>query len=80
MNHPQTNGKIERFYGTGEQKLPLFDYDVDVFVEWYNRVKPHMSLSLTGRRYDTPHEAFWCKLPEEWILQYTNPWFWEVDS
>ncbi|MCK5024381.1 MAG: transposase family protein [Thermoplasmata archaeon] len=29
VHHPQTNGKIERFFGTLEQKRNLFDDDID---------------------------------------------------
>jgi len=32
VNHPQTNGKIERFYGTLEAKIRYFD-TTDEFVE-----------------------------------------------
>ena len=34
VNHPQTNGKIERFYGTLEAKT-CFE-SIDEFIEWYN--------------------------------------------
>jgi len=39
VNHPQTNGKIERFYGTIEEKPALFK-SVDEFVSWYNEIRP----------------------------------------
>jgi len=77
VNHPQTNGKIERFYGTVEQKLPLFHGDVDGLIRWYNHIKPHMSLSLDGRRYDTPLEAFWYKMDPGRLLGYAQAWLWE---
>jgi len=35
INHPQTNGKIERFFGLIEQKIHLFN-STEEFVEWYN--------------------------------------------
>jgi putative transposase len=79
VNHPQTNGKVERFYGTVEQKLPLFDGGLDVLMEWYNEKKPHMSLSHDGRRYDTPQEAFWYKMSPERLLGYVEGWLWEVE-
>lgn len=44
VNHPQTNGKVERFYETVEQKLRLFR-SVDEPIKWYNEIKPHMSLA-----------------------------------
>ncbi len=39
VNHPQTNGKIERFFGLIDQKLHLFDSVEEFvyrFVYWYN--------------------------------------------
>ncbi len=67
MNHPQTNGKIERFYGTVEQKLALFE-SVDEFVSWYNEIRPHMSLNLD--ELETPAQAFWRKLSPERVMEY----------
>jgi len=66
VNHPQTNGKIERFYGTLEAKLHYFG-DVDAFMEWYNSVRYHMSLMFNDF-YETPDEAFIRKLPPEKLL------------
>ena len=64
INHPQTNGKIERFFGLMEQKLHLFD-SVE-FIYWYNYVKPHMSLNFD--ELETPYQAFLRKLPAERVL------------
>jgi putative transposase len=63
VNHPQTNGKVERFFGTVKQKLPMFLGDVDGLVKWYNEVRPHMSLNLDV--IETPHQAFLRKMPKE---------------
>ena len=63
VNHPQTNGKVERFFGTVKAKLPRFLGDVDGLVRWYNEVRPHMSLNLDV--IETPHEAFIRKMPKE---------------
>ena len=79
MNHPQTNGKLERFHGELQRKLGVFtesDYtktvrvtdsnphvgspfntesnrdDVSRFIDWYNNIRPHMSLN-EGYRGDT---------------------------
>ena len=49
VKHPQTNGKIERWFGLLEQKLYLFN-SVDEFVFWYNTLKSHMSLNLDEAR------------------------------
>jgi putative transposase len=62
VNHPQTNGKVERFFGTVKQKLPMFLGDVDGLVKWYNEVRPHMSLNLDV--IETPSQAFLRKMPK----------------
>jgi putative transposase len=71
VNHPQTNGKVERFYGTVEQKLKFFE-SVDELVKWYNEIKPHMSLNL--EELETPAQAFYRKLPPERIMGYVSGW------
>jgi putative transposase len=55
INHPQTNGKIERWYGLYRQKRDLFSSLKD-FVYWYNHVKPHLSLNFD--ELETPALAF----------------------
>ena len=72
MKHPQTNGKIERWFGLFEQKLYLFN-SVDEFVFWYNTLKSHMSLNLD--ECETPDQAFWRRLLSERILNYAMEWF-----
>ena len=73
INHPQTNGKIERFFGLMEQKLFEFN-SIDEFVDWYNFVKPHMSLNFD--ELETPYQAFLRKLPAERVLCYGR---WLID-
>jgi putative transposase len=55
VNHPQTNGKVERFFGTVKQKIDEFD-GIDELMHWYNFIKPHMSLGNNG--LETPAQAF----------------------
>ncbi len=43
VNHPQTNGKLQRFHGEIQRKQKWFD-TIDESVHWYNHIKPHMSL------------------------------------
>ena len=62
VNHPQTNGKLERFYGVYEQKRHQFR-SIDEYVHWHNEVKPHMSLNI--ETLETPIQAFHRKLPLE---------------
>ena len=63
--HPQSNGKIERWFGTYEKHRKRFK-TFEEFVEWYNN-RPHGSLNL--RRAETPEMAFWRKLPEEYFYR-----------
>jgi putative transposase len=69
IKHPQTNGKIERFFGEVERRLPRFG-SIDKIIVWHNEVKPHSSLD-----YDEPYHAFWYRLPPERILGYVKEWF-----
>lgn len=69
VKHPQTNGKIERFYGEVERKIKKFR-SIDEIVVWHNEIKPHSSLN-----YDEPYNAFWYRLPPERILGYVQEWF-----
>lgn len=55
INHPQTNGKIERWFGLYRQKRHMFPSLKD-FVYWYNHVKPHLSLNF--EELETPVLAF----------------------
>ena len=62
IKHPQTNGKIEKWYHTYEKSRKLFD-DFDKFVNWYNSIRYHESLD--EKHYlQTPEDAFWARLPE----------------
>jgi putative transposase len=61
VKHPQTNGKIEKWYHTYEKGRKLFD-DFDKFLNWYNSVRYHESLD--EKHYlQTPEDAFWSRLP-----------------
>ncbi|MGB8936608.1 MAG: integrase core domain-containing protein, partial [Candidatus Nitrosopolaris sp.] len=44
VHHPQTTGKIERFYETFQSKIEHFN-SMEQFVIWYNTKRPHMSLN-----------------------------------
>jgi len=62
VQHPQTNGKIERFYRTIEEKIHRFN-SLNELIQWYNMKRPHMSLNL--KILETPHQAFIRKMPRE---------------
>jgi putative transposase len=62
VKHPQTNGKIEKWYHTYEKSRKLFD-DFYKFLNWYNSVRYHESLD--EKHYlQTPEDAFWSRLPD----------------
>ena len=63
VSHPQTNGKIERFFGTVKRKLPRFENDINRLVTWYNMKRPHMSLNLDV--IETPYQAYLRKMPDK---------------
>lgn len=60
VNHPQTNGKEERAFGTVKAKIEHFGGSADATVHWYNEVKPHMSLDYAN--LETPAQAFTRKM------------------
>jgi transposase InsO family protein len=63
VKHPQTNGKIEKWYHTYEKSRKLLD-NFDKFLNWYNSTRYHESLD--EKHYlQTPEDAFWSRTPEE---------------
>lgn len=58
VKHPQTCGKIERFFGEVERRLYTWkDFQtVDEVVDWYNNLLPSMSLNYEA--LETPILAF----------------------
>ena len=57
-HHPQSNGKIERFFQTYKKHRHRFA-TLDEFVSWYNTIRPHMSLDFDN--FETPEKAFYRK-------------------
>jgi putative transposase len=68
VKHPQTNGKIERFFGEVQRRINKFG-SIEKIVHWHNVIKPHMSLD-----YDEPSNVFWYRLPPERIMAYAQKW------
>lgn len=62
VKHPQTNGKMERWFGCYKQHRGRFD-KLEDFVDWYNDKRPHMSLKFN--KAETPSEAFIRKIRQE---------------
>ena len=62
IKHPQSNGKIEKFFSLYKAKRQLFSTKEE-FMTWYNEVRPHRSLQF--EQLETPQEAFLRKLKAE---------------
>ncbi len=58
-NHPQSNGKLEKWFDLYRRHRDDFE-SFEAFIDWYNRVRPHMSLDWAN--LETPEKAFWRKL------------------
>ncbi len=57
-NHPQTNGKMEKWFDTMKKRFKKHpDESLQDFVRWYNEKRIHHALS-----YDTPEKVYWEKL------------------
>ena len=54
-NHPQTNGKQERWFGSMKKRFEKHpDESLQDFVKWYNEERIHHALD-----YKTPDEVYW---------------------
>jgi putative transposase len=62
VKHPQTNGKVEKWYDLYEKQRNKFE-SFDIFVNWYNTVRYHESLD-TKHYLQTPDDAFLSRLPQ----------------
>ena len=72
VNHPQSNGKIEKFYDTYNKKRSRFK-SLEEFVEWYNTDRLHMSLNM--RYAETPSQAFLRKMDPAVWMGMVKGWF-----
>ncbi len=59
IRHPQSNGKIEKWFGCYDRNRKAFKTKED-FANWYNDLKPHKALNFD--ELETPSEAFIRKL------------------
>lgn len=62
IKHPQSNGKIEKWFHTYKIHRDSFDTK-EGFLTWYNRVRPHRSLNFS--ELETPEQAFIRKMKAE---------------
>jgi len=66
-NHPQSNGKVEKWFHTYQLYRHEFE-TIDDLVFWYNTVRPHSSLD--EERLETPEMAFYRKLEDIIVGNY----------
>jgi len=59
IKHPQSNGKIEKWFGCYDRHREAFN-SMKEFLHWYNDIKPHRSLKFDI--LETPSQAFIRKL------------------
>lgn len=57
IHHPQTNGKIERWFGTYKQEFKEGEDTLDSFVKFYNERRLHQ-----GINYSTPLQRYKCNI------------------
>jgi len=62
IKHPQSNGKVEKFFDLYKNHRHAFNTN-EQFMTWYNDVRPHRSLRF--EELETPHQAFIRKMKEE---------------
>lgn len=62
IKHPQSNGKIEKWFDTYRLHRSAFKTKEE-FIYWYNEVRPHRSLNFA--ELETPQQAFIRKMKAE---------------
>jgi len=65
VDHPQTNGKVEKFFDIFEKKVKFFN-SVDEFMNWYNFIRPHGAFDI--ERLETPAVIFYQRLPKKEVI------------
>ena len=62
IKHPQSNGKVEKFFDLYKNHRHAFETNKE-FIKWYNEKRPHRSLRFD--ELETPHQAFIRKMKAE---------------
>ena len=62
IKHPQSNGKVEKWFEVYDKHRSAFQTKED-FLHWYNEVRPHRSLNFDV--LETPEQAFIRKMRAE---------------
>ena len=70
VDHPQTNGKIEKFFDTFERNVGNFEA-IDEFMVWYNYVRPHGAFEVG--KLETPGIMYYRRLPEKGRMALVDP-------
>jgi len=55
IKHPQSNGKVEKWFECYDKHRKAFQ-TLEEFIHWYNEVRPHRSLNFEA--LETPKEAY----------------------
>jgi transposase InsO family protein len=55
IKHPQSNGKVEKWFECYDKHRKAFKTQEE-FLKWYNEVRPHRSLNF--EMLETPEQAF----------------------
>ena len=66
VDHPQTNGKVEKFFDIFEKKVKFFN-SFDEFMNRYNFIRPHGAFII--KRLETPAMIFYKRLPKKEIIE-----------
>ncbi len=74
--HPQTNGKLKRFFQALEKEL-VHRKGVQEYVDYYNERRLHWALDIDN--YEKPLEAFHNKTATE-AIRKSNPKWMERDT
>jgi len=61
IKHPQSNGKVEKWFDLYKNHRHAFKSDKNI--KWYNEIRPHRSLKFD--ELETPHQAFIRKMKTE---------------
>ena len=62
IKHPQSNGKVEKWFQIYKNHRQAFNSNEE-FMTWYNEIRPHRSLRFD--ELETPHQAFIRKMKAE---------------
>jgi putative transposase len=65
VRHPQSNGKIEKFFDIFESKIRYFS-SIDEFMQWYNCIRPHGAFDIS--KLETPIKMFYARMPQKEML------------